>query len=306
MKYKSQDDKIERMRPIEAIERRVRTLGRDTVPPTAKRKLWFYYMEGKRIIESKTLDGFASIHLEINTDCNRACSYCSNSLFPKKREHMDVDLYRKIIDELDDIRYCGQIAPNLSSEPTLHPELSELMLYARKIKNARIVIYTDGDFMNRRRFDQLRKTGVDAFIITQHGQNTPKPLTELMDSLTPSEKKVVIYQTLNEFNLFNRGIPGLITSEKRAVPSPCFVADYDLTILANGDIAQCCNDFNGEHIFGNVNRQSIKEIWSSSDYRAFRGEVRRGQFNHSVCRRCVFDTTALTAEANSSIPVSLK
>lgn len=292
------------MRPIESIERRVRSLGRDVVPPTAKRHLWFYYMEGKRMVESRSFDGFASVHLEVNTDCNRTCSYCSNHLFPKKQEYMDLSLYRKVIDELAENGYRGQISPNLSSEPTLHPRLPELMAYARRVKDARIVIYTDGDFLNRARFDQLRQSGVDAFIITQHGQNAPKPLMELMVGLTPDEGKAVIYQTLDGFNLFNRGIPGLIAPERRTVPNPCFVADYDLTILANGDIAQCCNDFNGEHTFGNVKEKSILEIWNDPEYKAFRSEVRRGQFKHDVCQACVFDTPPAVVGTISPIPVN--
>lgn len=277
------------MRFIESIERSIRDLGRDRVPDPVKRWLWFGYMEGKRIVETRSLGMFASVHLEVNTDCNRSCSYCSNHVFPKPQEYMDDGLYKKIIDELVGIKYRGQISLNLSSEPTLHPRLPDLFEYARRIANARLVLYTDGDFLNRKKFNELNRVGVDAFIITQHGGNAPKSLMELMAGLTEKERKFVTYQTLAGFNLFNRGIPGLIPSEQRTVPNPCFVADYDLTILASGDVTQCSNDFRGEYVFGNVKERSVMDIWNSSDFKVFRGEVRRGRFNHNVCKKCVFD-----------------
>lgn len=277
---------------IESTERSIRNLGRDRVPSPVKRWLWFGYMEGKRMVETRSLGLFASVHLEVNTDCNRRCSYCSNFLFPKPQEYMDESLYKKIVDELANINYRGQISLNLSSEPTLHPKLPALFEYARKVVNARLVLYTDGDFLNRKKFDELKKAGVDAFIITQHGENAPRALTELMAGLTDDERRIVTYQTLAGFNLFNRGIPGLIPLDRRTVPNPCFVADYDLTILVNGDVTQCGNDFRGEHIFGNVGERPILDIWNSPDFKAFRGEVRRGQFNHDVCKRCVFDTAS--------------
>lgn len=287
------------MRFIEVAERQVRNLGRDVVPPQIKRQLWFYYMEGKRMVETRTLDMFGQVHLEVNTDCNRACSYCSVSVFPKTQQLMDMELYQKVIDELVEINYRGRISPNLLSEPMLHPGLSELMGYARKVKNARLVLYTNGDFLDRGKFNILKKTGVDELIITQHGENTPRLLSELIGSLNEDERKKVMYQTLAGVHLFNRGIPGLITPERRTVPNPCFVADYELTVLVNGVIAQCGNDFRGEHTFGNVRERSIMDIWNSSEYRTFRSEARSGQFNHDVCQRCVFDVSQQMIPADS-------
>lgn len=281
------------MQLIESAERQVRNLGRDIVPPKIKRQLWFYYMEGKRMIETRSLDMFGQVHIEVNTDCNRACSYCSNHLFPKAQEFMDMGLYRKVIDELAAINYRGRISPNLSSEPTLHPRLVDLMANARRVRNASLVLYTDGDFLDRKKFDQLKEAGVDQFVITQHGKNAPQPLTELMNGLTDDERKSVRYQTLDGVNLFNRGIPGLVSADRRTVPNPCFVADYEFTILVNGDIAQCGNDFAGEHTFGNVKERSILEIWRDPKFKEFRKQVRNGQFDGDICKRCIYDTSEL-------------
>lgn len=43
-----------------------------------------------------------------------------------------------------------------------------------------------------------------------------------------------------------------------------------MTIKSNGDAAMCMEDFNNEIIFGNVNKQSLKDIWNGPQYMEFR------------------------------------
>jgi len=54
-----------------------------------------------------------------------------------------------------------------------------------------------------------------------------------------------------------------------------------LHINANGDVFICCNDYNFETVFGNVNQSSIKEIWKS--------DLRQKTIKHSfenLCTTC--------------------
>jgi|Napbiome12C3dose_1001474.scaffolds.fasta_scaffold00006_111 radical SAM protein with 4Fe4S-binding SPASM domain len=278
------------MRAVEVIEMQIRNLGREIVPDPVKTHLWYRYQMVKKVLETKRFGLFATAQIEVNTDCNRRCSYCPNSRFPKKPVYMDEDLFQQIIDELKGISYQGRILPHCVNEPLEHPKLPQLIATAREAEKSRIEIFTNGDSLNRERFDELRKAGANAFVITQHGKNTPPGLKDLLDSLTNHEQKGVTYRKLDPFHLFNRGIPGLIEPRKRAIPDPCFIADYYLQILVNGDIVQCCNDFRGEHVFGNIKERSIMDIWNDTDYKVFRNEVRHGQFKQDLCQRCVFDT----------------
>lgn len=276
------------MRSLEQAERQIRDLGRNIVPPTLKRQLWFYYVEGKRIMETQQVKGFGQVRVEVNTHCNQQCWYCDNSRLPKLPKFIDIKLFQKIADDLEFIGYRGRFSPNVSSEPLLHPKLEELITIARKIKHARIVIYTNGDFLDRKKFDALNEAGVDEYIITQHGTTAPKDLVNLMHSLSADENKKVRYQTLSGVHLFNRGIAGLIPPERRAIPNPCFLVD-ELTILVDGKVTQCGNDAQGRHIFGDVNQNSIITVWNDENYKTFRRQVHRGQFKSAVCQRCVFD-----------------
>ena len=59
-------------------------------------------------------------------------------------------------------------------------------------------------------------------------------------------------------------------------------------ILANGKVALCCMDWNVEVIFGNMNTQSIKEVWESKRYKEVLdmvfGKVETNK--NFICKRC--------------------
>lgn len=54
-------------------------------------------------------------------------------------------------------------------------------------------------------------------------------------------------------------------------------------ISATGDVFICCEDFNFETVFGNIHKQSIKEIWNSNE----RQEMIQKSMN-TICRKCSY------------------
>lgn len=271
------------------VEKALRDRARNLFPQELKSYAWLYYTDLTRLLLTRSLSEFSTVQAEVNTHCNRVCGYCTNYDFPKREEYMDRGLFRKVVDELASIGYRGRFSPNLSSEPLLHPDLTELIGYAsEKMDKAKIVIYTNGDFLDRERYDELMGAGVSRFIVTQHGKTIPGELRKLLNGLTHEEKNVTIFQTLNAVNLFNRGIPGLIPEDRRTRPNPCFVAQNDFTILVDGSVVICGNDFRGEHIFGNLNESSVVEIWNNPEYKEARRQVRKGNFELDLCKRCVY------------------
>lgn len=276
---------------IENAERVVRSLGRDIVTPPQKRQLWFWYMEAKRQLITQSRDLPAIVLIEVNTDCNRGCWYCPNKDFPKERQLMDEDVFKKVIAGLEEVDYRGRIALHQSSEPLLHPNLEGLMAYAdSRLPRAELAVYTNGDFLDRERFDRLNEAGVDTWIITQHGTNIPKPLQELIANLTPEESEKVTFQTIWQNKLYNRTVPGLIPETQRIIPNPCFTASFHLQVLVDGNVPQCSMGFKGEHVFGNVRDRGLLDIWRDPEFARFRHEVGHGQFKLGVCQSCVNDT----------------
>jgi len=67
----------------------------------------------------------------------------------------------------------------------------------------------------------------------------------------------------------------------------CTQAWDRITVYWNGDMTLCNNDTNGENVAGNLQAESIKEVWYCDKYMQFRKMHREKQFgNVPLCARC--------------------
>jgi len=57
-------------------------------------------------------------------------------------------------------------------------------------------------------------------------------------------------------------------------------------ILFNGDVVLCCMDWRREHILGNLNEQTISEIWNGKKYLEIRKQLRGEQPLKLICQHC--------------------
>jgi radical SAM protein with 4Fe4S-binding SPASM domain len=67
----------------------------------------------------------------------------------------------------------------------------------------------------------------------------------------------------------------------------CVWPFQDIQILWNGRVSPCVFDFDGSTILGNVNKQTVREIWTGAKYEAFRNVWRaRKSFSIPICKDC--------------------
>lgn len=60
-------------------------------------------------------------------------------------------------------------------------------------------------------------------------------------------------------------------------------------VLSNGDVPLCANDWHHRHLLGNVNTQSIREIYNSKAMNEIRELMEQGRFEEiEACRDCSF------------------
>jgi len=74
---------------------------------------------------------------------------------------------------------------------------------------------------------------------------------------------------------------------KRKKIYPCFWPWGKLTVLWDGRVAACCFDFDGKCILGDLNKQTLEEIWNSDRMKRFRLQHVNEKFpdNH-LCKNC--------------------
>ena len=54
----------------------------------------------------------------------------------------------------------------------------------------------------------------------------------------------------------------------------------------NGECSLCCADVYGEYVVGNINHQSLYEIWESENMNKFRKLISIGRDNIDKCKKC--------------------
>jgi radical SAM protein with 4Fe4S-binding SPASM domain len=60
-----------------------------------------------------------------------------------------------------------------------------------------------------------------------------------------------------------------------------------ITITWDGKVLICCLDWDAKYIVGDVNKNSIEQIWNNKKYRSFRRMVLNGKVKDiPLCKRC--------------------
>lgn len=87
----------------------------------------------------------SNVSIELCNICDSRCTTCPNKILKRKKEIMDFNLFKKIIDELKAKDYSGDISPFFLGEPLLVPNLFEYLRYIKKnVPNAFVRFFTNG------------------------------------------------------------------------------------------------------------------------------------------------------------------
>jgi radical SAM protein with 4Fe4S-binding SPASM domain len=71
-----------------------------------------------------------------------------------------------------------------------------------------------------------------------------------------------------------------------AMPDYCWKMWHSQVITWNGLVVPCCFDKDAQHPMGNLNEQSVPEIWESKNYEEFRQELLKSRKNIDICSNC--------------------
>ncbi len=106
------------------------------------------------------------VEIEITNDCNLSCVFCAREKMKRKKESMDFELYKKIIDQLtgqyDDII----ISFTLMGEPLMHPEFLKFVDYTIKQKNIfTLIVESNGALLNEKMIKELSGYPAEKLVI---------------------------------------------------------------------------------------------------------------------------------------------
>lgn len=232
---------------------------------------------------------FRNVELEINSMCNRKCSYCPNVSQERPLGYMDESLFRKIIADLAEMDFDGSVSYHFYGEPLLDKRLLGLVEYtARHVPSCWPVIYSNGDFLTLDLFRRYIQCGRTEFFITQHDNLIPLNLRQILDEATEEEKKRIAIHFGKDICVTNRS--GLIPTQnmiKYPLSTPCDWPLSTLVITMDGNVVPCCNDFFETEVVGNVKNHSLRDVWCDERFERFRRALSKGDRSASkLCMNC--------------------
>ena len=231
------------------------------------------------------------VEFELNSHCNRRCSYCPVSIEPRPEGVFDEQAYQNLIDELAHLGYAGQIVPSFYGEPLLDRRIIRQIAYTRaKLPRAYVLMYTNADLLDADTFVTLIRQGVSLVRISQHDPEPSASIRRLQAFVKDHPEfrrhlRVVVYATsAGDRHLSSRG--GLIR-ERRVQPYPrygCF-RSRRCTITFDGSLILCCEDYYAKYVYGNVVAEGFLNVWNKSLPQ--RREIFLGHYTTPICRVCV-------------------
>ena len=278
----------------------------------------FITQETKRKFKSfnnKSL--FDSIYFELRTRCSGQCPFCAASIQNESRadETMQFDIYKRVIDQLSELKFSGTIAWHVNSEPLLIKNIDEFVAYARKsCPDAWLQILSNGRSLNPLNGEKLIESGINEISLNIYNDNfhAPTPKNILNFEKEVLEKKFQPSEILTGFrnkdlsgkfikyNKFKRRLN--ITMSNRAGSSPnkqsnqvlpkigfCQYPFTQFNVTANGKVSHCCADLRFVLPMGNVKNESIEEIWHGRKFNQIRNKLLESKRDElPMCSKCDF------------------
>lgn len=243
----------------------------------------------------ETIDLLTSLKsIEINPveACTRRCSFCPRSnpkLYPTTNKRITLETCEKIAKDLQKINYTGRVGFVGFGEPLLHKQLEQCISVIRQYNPdiTYIEVVTNGDLLTTTRIKSLHDAGCNLIAVSMYESD----ITENIEALRGEIPIEIVYRhhydaTKNyNLELVNRNE---ITFGKTYlnIESPCYIPFYKLFIDWNGDILTCQNDWSRTLTFGNVNTESVRDIWLGYSYNAFKSTLKAGKRTIEPCNKC--------------------
>lgn len=257
------------------------------------------------------------IEIELASSCNLKCTYCPRHYLDNLSGYMDFGLFRKIIDEAS--AYPDTIIVlHRRGESLLHPMFNKMLDHiAGKFKQVQLA--TNATLLTEDKFESIvkgltfisfsldtpgnydktrvpaRYEDVEMKVIKFLHFNKGRVATQASMVRTEKTKeedaelfKNIWRERVDRVRIYEEhsagGVFGAMRNP-RAGRKTCVMPFYELLVYSDGKVGRCNHDWNGSPM-GDLNIDTIGEIWRSPRYTALRGEHLSLKFNDEVCRDC--------------------
>lgn len=281
---------------------------------------WYYYPKFMKIPRFPL-----HVDFEVSALCNMACPMCFRQhadYDPSAFGLMDIDIYRKGIDEC---AAFGLYSIRLSwrGECTTHPQLPDIISYARSKGIKEISFITNGYRLDGALSEDIVRAGVDYIVVSVDGLHEQYDRIRHPATFAGTVKRLRRLRRLRE--TVGRGFPRIrinsvwkesygmgwfqnmydyfcdIADHMTFTPEyiydglpkvlkPDFTCQYPfqrISVMWDGTIPLCISDKNGDYLLGNLRRDTIHDVWRGKKMQ----NARQRHTHHKAdglacCRQC--------------------
>lgn len=130
-----------------------------------KTKLQHYLLDNYGIRYTPKLPDFPPmIMIDTTTRCNLACNHCPSSALSKDKTwvgDMDIDLFKKVIDEVARENPAAIVRPFNSGEPLMRKDMEDLVAYAKQKGIQYVSLNTNGTLLTKKRAESMLTSGLN-------------------------------------------------------------------------------------------------------------------------------------------------
>lgn len=253
--------------------------------------------------------------IEVASICNMKCIMCPTPHFPRKNKKplIDVSLVEKIVNE-GALEASYFVELQQSGEPLLHPELSEIIDIV-KSTGVYVGLSTNGLLIEEQTealskldyitfsldsidyYNEIRVTGKQVNLVEKIKNFLPiakeKNIAidiQIVELEGFEEQKKKIEKTFEGDNVLVRTMTnGYLLFEfpdmENTCNELCLNPWTSVSISCNGNVSACCISTGDGIQLGDINKQSLQEIWEGDEIQKLREEHMTRNYRY-VCSKC--------------------
>jgi sulfatase maturation enzyme AslB (radical SAM superfamily) len=260
------------------------------------------------------------IQIEATNLCNAHCVFCPRERMERKQGVMEMDLYRKVVDETAALR-IPHVRLHNYGESFIDRQIVEKIRYAKSRGIREVGLISNGSLVTEATARAIVEAGLDAINISVDAAGKEafertrvglkydrvieniEGLVRVRADLGASRPRLIlsfvrqdhsdaehafiekwsrIADKVHVTDLHNWAgtLPG-----RSDVQFPCYRPWLTFTVLWDGRVSLCCADFDGKVVLGDLHTQTMAEVWNSPAFRA----IRRAHLDHGgpgICHGC--------------------
>jgi uncharacterized Fe-S cluster-containing radical SAM superfamily protein len=257
-----------------------------------------------------------TVLIEPTEGCNLGCKFCGlrgmRETGTKPWNYMSLETAERIASEIQRVGWNCKIVFAQHGEPTLNPELFEIVqIFRQKLPNNIFHIYTNGWGMNRAKnvteyVEKLFNAGINNIIVDCYKDNgdwnfvnklADNSMLVLYSKGTPlytnNHKRRILLLPPIEYDDENKMTRKLANHAGAAAPlddsynnKRCAMPFRELAFRYDGNVSLCCDDFRGQYPIANIYDIAIDELWNHTRFQAARIMLYNYSRDFRPCKGC--------------------